>query len=67
MDEKIDSKPPSEDSQELGLGEDTIVVSERALVRKLDLRLLPGVTILYLMSFLDRSNGGLLLEPSCFE
>jgi hypothetical protein len=27
------------------------------LLRKLDLRLLPAVSILYLLSFLDRSNG----------
>ena len=29
---------------------------EKALVRKLDLRLLPPLTLLYLLSFLDRSN-----------
>jgi sugar phosphate permease len=29
---------------------------EKALVRKLDLRLLPALTALYLLSFLDRSN-----------
>ncbi|KAI2602164.1 MFS general substrate transporter [Hypoxylon sp. NC1633] len=33
-------------------------VNERALLRKLDLRLLPAVGILYLLSFLDRSNVG---------
>ncbi len=32
-------------------------IDERALLRKLDLRLLPAVGILYLLSFLDRSNG----------
>lgn len=32
-------------------------VNERRLLRKLDLRLLPAVSILYLLSFLDRSNG----------
>jgi len=30
---------------------------EKALVRKLDLHLLPILTLLYLLSFLDRSNG----------
>jgi MFS transporter, ACS family, DAL5 transporter family protein len=30
---------------------------EKALVRKLDRRLLPVLTLLYLLSFLDRSNG----------
>lgn len=33
-------------------------LSERALVRKLDIRLLPPLTLLYLLSFLDRSNVG---------
>jgi sugar phosphate permease len=31
-------------------------VNEKSLVRKLDWRLLPGVSLLYLVSFLDRSN-----------
>lgn len=43
----------SSDSSQIG--EDTRV-SEKKLVRKLDWRLLPGVTVLYLLSFLDRSN-----------
>ncbi|KAI4864713.1 MFS general substrate transporter [Hypoxylon rubiginosum] len=34
------------------------VINENALLRKLDLRLLPAVGILYLLSFLDRSNVG---------
>lgn len=29
---------------------------EKALVRKLDWALIPGLTFLYLLSFLDRSN-----------
>ncbi|KAK5045172.1 hypothetical protein LTR84_009505 [Exophiala bonariae] len=33
-------------------------VNEKALVRKLDRRLLPPLTLLYLLSFLDRSNVG---------
>lgn len=32
-------------------------INEKALLRKLDIRLLPPLTILYLLSFLDRSNG----------
>lgn len=32
-------------------------INEKALLRKLDYRLLPPLTILYLLSFLDRSNG----------
>lgn len=31
-------------------------INEKKLVRKLDLHLLPGVCLLYLLSFLDRSN-----------
>lgn len=31
-------------------------ISETALLRKIDWRLLPAVGILYLLSFLDRSN-----------
>lgn len=31
-------------------------VSEKLLLRKLDRHLLPGVCVLYLLSFLDRSN-----------
>ena len=32
-------------------------INEKALMRKIDSRLLPAVTLLYLCSFLDRSNG----------
>jgi hypothetical protein len=32
-------------------------INEKRLLRKLDARLLPAVSILYLLSFLDRSNG----------
>ncbi|MBE3049093.1 hypothetical protein IMZ48_42650 [Candidatus Bathyarchaeota archaeon] len=32
-------------------------VNEKALLRKLDAHLLPAVGLLYLLSFLDRSNG----------
>ena len=37
-------------------------INETALLRKLDLRLLPAVSVLYLLSFLDRSNGGFLMQ-----
>ncbi|OJJ45017.1 hypothetical protein ASPZODRAFT_70544 [Penicilliopsis zonata CBS 506.65] len=33
-------------------------INEKALLRKLDRRLLPPVTVLYLLSFLDRTNVG---------
>jgi hypothetical protein len=32
-------------------------INEKKLLRTLDLRLLPAVSVLYLLSFLDRSNG----------
>jgi len=32
-------------------------INEKSLVRKLDWKLLPPLTLLYLLSFLDRSNG----------
>ena len=32
-------------------------INEKALVRRLDSKLLPPLTLLYLLSFLDRSNG----------
>lgn len=35
---------------------DNYGIDERAFIRKLDRKLLPGVIILYLLSFLDRSN-----------
>src|ERR1700734_1632310 len=31
-------------------------INEKALLRRLDLKLLPPLTLLYLLSFLDRSN-----------
>ena len=31
-------------------------IGEKKLVRKIDWRILPGVVVLYLLSFLDRSN-----------
>lgn len=37
-------------------------ITEKALLRKLDWKLLPGLTLLYLLSFLDRSNGMFLPE-----
>jgi hypothetical protein len=42
----------------------TSSINEKSLLRKIDLKLLPAVSILYLLSFLDRSNGMLLLSPS---
>ena len=54
LDEK-QAKPPSStstDDAEVVFG-----INEKALLRKLDRKLLPALTLLYLLSFLDRSNG----------
>ncbi|KAK7720959.1 hypothetical protein SLS64_001252 [Diaporthe eres] len=56
-DEKVEEKQTaspgsSSDNEEAG----TANINENALLRKLDIRLLPAVGILYLLSFLDRSN-----------
>lgn len=52
-DEKKEASPyTSSDDVEIVYG-----INEKSLLRKLDLKLLPAVTLLYLLSFLDRSNG----------
>lgn len=60
-----------EDQRAPSLSDESITnptgIDEKALVRKLDLRLLPPLTLLYLLSFLDRSNSiapPLPLSPS---
>ncbi|RHZ48335.1 uncharacterized protein CDV56_103866 [Aspergillus thermomutatus] len=63
VEEKKSSKPASlpENSSSLSqssLEEGQFDINEKALLRKLDYRLLPPLTILYLLSFLDRSNVG---------
>ena len=37
-------------------GIDSYGIDEKNLVRKIDWRIIPGVVLLYLLSFLDRSN-----------
>ena len=54
-----DSSPSPNASLEFSEGG----ISERALLRKLDFKLLPALTLLYLLSFLDRSNGTCLNVP----
>ncbi|TLD11714.1 hypothetical protein PspLS_11790 [Pyricularia sp. CBS 133598] len=53
-DKKVHTGPPSDASDTEGVGE----VNEKALLRKIDWKLLPAVGILYLLSFLDWSNVG---------
>jgi MFS family permease len=59
-DEKIHGNGKTPDSDHDPDSEQEIAatygINERSLLRKLDLHLLPGVCILYLLSFLDRSN-----------
>lgn len=53
LDRPAASTSSESDVEAIALGE----VNEKKLLRTLDLRLLPAVSILYLLSFLDRSNG----------
>lgn len=54
-DNKAVERPSSSDDSLQA--EEEYGISERSLLRKLDRKLLPIVSILYLLSFLDRSNG----------
>lgn len=46
---------------------EAVGINETALLRKLDFRLLPPLTLLYLLSYLDRSNGGVFKSLSLKE
>jgi hypothetical protein len=61
-DSKVDS--PSYSGEE-GMV-DVSGISEKSLLRKLDFKLLPPLSLLYLLSFLDRSNGTFSLSPVWF-
>lgn len=52
-DRQVQHGSSSSENEELGGVND---INEKALLRKIDFRLLPAVGILYLLSFLDRSN-----------
>lgn len=55
--ERKTNRPDSTDSPSSTNGDiDAANISEASLLRKIDWRLLPAVGILYLLSFLDRSN-----------
>ncbi|KAK3325105.1 major facilitator superfamily domain-containing protein [Apodospora peruviana] len=56
----VDKKTEAADPASASDSDDseTGAVNEKALLRKIDWRLLPAVGILYLLSFLDRSNVG---------
>ncbi|KAJ5690847.1 hypothetical protein N7462_005239 [Penicillium macrosclerotiorum] len=58
--EKSDVSPDSEpkSSSPGSTSAESVGINESSLLRKLDYRLLPPLTLLYLLSFLDRSNVG---------
>ncbi|KAK9584619.1 hypothetical protein V6Z90_007148 [Aspergillus fumigatus] len=63
VEEKTKSEPASLPMKSNSLSQSSLEggqfdINEKALLRKLDYRLLPPLTILYLLSFLDRSNVG---------
>lgn len=62
--EQKDGKTPSPTSN--SITEANFGINEKALLRKLDLKLLPPLTLLYLLSFLDRSNGTGVRRTSCY-
>ena len=51
---KLDETSPVQTTEEGG-----DAVDERKLLRKLDWHLVPGLSVLFLLSFMDRSNGSL--------
>ena len=53
-DEKYPARSPSIPSSD---DDAYYATKDKALVRKLDRKILPPLTLLYLLSFLDRSNG----------
>jgi MFS family permease len=55
---EIEPKEPTSPASDPEDASETEKINERALVRRLDLTLLPPLTLLYLLSFLDRSNVG---------
>ncbi|UNI16520.1 hypothetical protein JDV02_002948 [Purpureocillium takamizusanense] len=57
MSKETQESLPSDLSDQAGSVE-AVEVNEKTLLRKLDAKLLPAVGILYLLSFLDRSNVG---------
>ena len=54
--EKVTQLEPESDESSLGLSIDPLL--EKKLVRKLDLYIIPVYMIIYIFSFLDRSNIG---------
>ena len=60
LDQKVlaeNEKSVSPDHASSELEVESHAINTTALLRKIDLRLLPPLSLLYLLSFLDRSNG----------
>lgn len=53
----LQTQEPSKEFGSDSEASDDTGINEKSLLRKLDRTLLPPLTILYLLSFLDRSNG----------
>lgn len=64
LQEKKPTSPSDDEVESTGSNSlaSTYGVNEKKLLAKLDLNLLPAVVVLYLLSFLDRSNGILYLD-----
>lgn len=54
--EKLSSKSLDSSNTDASAEAYAYNINERAFIRKLDLRLIPGIALLYLLSFLDRAN-----------
>jgi hypothetical protein len=56
---KTAESPPDDDKLQSDddISAELASINEKSLLRKIDAQLLPAVGILYLLSFLDRSNG----------
>lgn len=48
-------------------GVDTTGIDERKLIRKVDLRLVPWFSLLYLLSFLDRTSIGKFVDDTAIS
>ena len=59
----ISTSPSTPTSDDVIATEIPSTIREKQLLRKLDRTILPPLTLLYLLSFLDRSNGRILFSP----
>ena len=66
-DKKIEQQAASPGEASASDGQDGAQINDNALLRKLDFKLLPAVGILYLLSFLDRSNGSSQLSSKAVK